>query len=198
MENLKLYIIVLLANSKMRIIHARRPIAVHIIITTNKRINTVCSLPLQLNFISFENHLLEQVHYISCIFWWCSISGKHAPCHKLNSIRLQMLHLHQSPVLTVICQHNVVPASARIFSLRVLPCRFYLLHVINPMISPKVCFISWWFANSLGWGALSLFICLLAFLFCRDLHIYCFILYKPDLGSLRRFIIYIHVAKSWQ
>lgn len=196
MENLKLYIIVLLANSKMRIIHARRPIAVHIIITTNKRINTVCLLPLQLNFISFENHLLEQVHKLYF---------------------LMVLNFRKARTLPHIKQHtpsNVTPSSkslfwqlyANIMSFQRAPefflCAFYHVHFISYTLLiqwyHKVCFISWWFANSLGWGALSLFICLLAFLFFRDLHIYCFILYKPDLGSLRRFIIYIHVAKSWQ
>lgn len=126
-----------------------RPITVHVVIITNKRKRCVCSLPLQFNFIFFlKNFLLEQVHYISCIFWQCSISGKHLPT---NSIRLQMLYIFiKFPNLTVICQHNVVLASARIFSLSFLPCTFYLLHVINSMISQKVCFIFRWFTNSLG------------------------------------------------
>lgn len=147
MENMKLYIIVLLANSKMRIIHARRPIAVHIIITTNKRINTVCSLPLQLNFISFENHLLEQVHYIMYFLMVLNFNFNFRKARTLPQIK----------------QHtpsNVTPSSkslfwqlyANIMSFQRAPefflCAFYHVHFISYTL-----LIQWYhrrFVSSLG------------------------------------------------
>lgn len=90
----------MLANSKMRIIHARRPIAVHIIITTNKRINTVCSLPLQLNFC----HL----------FWKPSI--RTSALYKLYF--LMVLNFRKARTLPQIKQHtpsNVTPSSKSLF-----------------------------------------------------------------------------------
>lgn len=137
-----IYIIVLLANSKMRIIHARRPIAVHIIITTNKRINTVCSLPLQFDFIIFENFLLEQVHYISCIFWWCQfqeITLPHIKQHTPSNVTPSSKSLFWQLYANIMSFQR-----AREFFL----CAFYHVHFISYTL-----LIQWYhqrFVSSLG------------------------------------------------
>lgn len=132
---------------------------------------------------------------------------------------LMVLNFRKARTLPHIKQHtpsNVTPSSkslfwqlyANIMSFQRAPefflCAFYHVHFISNTL-----LIQWYhqrFVSSLGGSripwvgerCLCSFVYLLFYLFCRDLHIHCFILYKPDLGSLRRFIIYIHLAKSWQ